>query len=321
MSSKLVKAQVDAQLSVLVPAAELAVGYARAAKADRTREEYAKQWKKFQHFCDAQELPALPATPQAVAMYLSVRADAGKKVSTLAQALAAIRHKHDELGLDAPNDHRIVKLTMAGIRKTHGVRPDRKAPVLAEMLARMSEVLPDTLMGARDRALLLVCFCGAFRRAEVVSLEVSDLAFGSEGITVTLRKSKTDQEQLGRDIGLPYESTSRTCPVRSMRTWLDQAGVTEGPAFRSVDRHGNLGESLGAQEVARIVKRTAVAAGLDPKHLSGHSLRAGLTTSAAKAGKSMATIMKQTGHGSIAMVMRYVRAADLFTDNAAAGLL
>jgi integrase len=112
--------------------------------------------------------------------------------------------------------------------------------------------------------------------------------------------------------------------VRSTRAWLDRAGITEGPVFRSVDRHGNLGASLGDRDVARIIKRTALAAGIDKevvKTLAGHSLRAGLVSSAVKADKSIATIMRQTGHGSIEMVMRYVRENDLFTDNAARGLL
>lgn len=68
------------------------------------------------------------------------------------------------------------------------------------------------------------------------------------------------------------------------------------------------------------MKRAAAAAGLDASTFSGHSLRAGLATSAAKAGKSERAIMAQTGHRSVAMVRRYIRDADLFSDNAAAGI-
>jgi integrase len=103
--------------------------------------------------------------------------------------------------------------------------------------------------------------------------------------------------------------------------WIDLAGIAHGVLYRSVDRHRNLGSSLSDRDVARIVKRTAQAAGLDPAAFAGHSLRAGLATSAAKSGKGTHAIMKQTGHRSVAMVQRYIRDAGLFNDNAAAGLL
>lgn len=91
--------------------------------------------------------------------------------------------------------------------------------------------------------------------------------------------------------------------------------------FRSVDRHGNQAGPLGDRDIARIVKRTAAAVGLEPKDFAGHTLRAGLATSAAKSGRRAHAIMKQTGHPSVAMVQRYIRDAELFSDNAAAGLL
>jgi integrase len=166
-----------------------------------------------------------------------------------------------------------------------------------------------------------VGFAGAFRRSELVALDVSDCAFSTEGLTITLRRSKTDQEGLGRKVGLPYGSKASVCPVRALQAWLDAAGVTEGALFRSVDRHGNVGGELGGRDVARIVKRAAAASGLDAKVFAGHSLRAGLATSAAKAGKGAHAIMKTTGHRSVAMVQRYIRDAELFNDNAAAGLL
>ena len=254
-------------------------------------------------------------------MYLAAKAQEGRKVSTLSLALAAISQAHQMAGHESPRSSTAVREAFKGIRRTHGSAPDQKAPVLNAQLRTMMERMPATLLGARDRALLLVGFSGAFRRSELVALEVADLAFTSEGLTVTLRKSKTDQESQGRKIGLPYQSTSATCPVRATQTWLELAGISEGAVFRSVNRHGQLGARLGGQDVARVVKRVAEAAGFDPKPFAGHSLRAGLATSAAKAGKAAHSIMKQTGHRSIAMVQRYIRDAELYTDNAAAGLL
>lgn len=178
-----------------------------------------------------------------------------------------------------------------------------------------------TIGALRDRVLLLVGFAGAFRRSELVAIEVEDLSFRPEGLVVCVRGSKTDQERAGAEVGLPFGNALETCPVRTARAWLDAAQITSGPVLRAVDRHGNVGEPLAAAEVARIVKRVAERAGLDPAAYSGHSLRAGLATSAASRGKPDRAIMAQGRWSSRAMVDRYVRSATLLdAGNAAAGI-
>ncbi len=148
------------------------------------------------------------------------------------------------------------------------------------------------------------------------------LAFGPEGVAVTIRRDKTDQEGAGRTIGLTYGSTAATCPVRTLRAWLDAARIEAGPVFRAVDKAGHVAaERLSDRSVALIVKSAAGRAGLDAAAYAGHSLRAGLATAAARAGKSDRAIMRATGHKSRAMVDRYVREAELFSDTAAAGLV
>lgn len=148
-----------------------------------------------------------------------------------------------------------------------------------------------------------------------------DLSFGARGVEVTIRRSKTDQAGAGRVVALHFGSQAEACPMRALQAWLAAAGVGEGPIVRAVDRWGRVGGPLSARDVARTVKRAAKRAGLDPASFSGHSLRAGLATSAALAGKSDRAIMAQTGHKSRAMVERYVRAAERWGDNAATGLL
>lgn len=309
------------QLAELAPLAETARSYVAAARSERTRAIYRAQWSAFAGWCEACGLVALPAPAETVALYLTARAQQGRKVSTLALALAAISQAHQMAGHESPRSSTVVREAFKGIRRTHGSAPRQKAPVLAAQLRTMVEALPADLRGLRDRALLLVGFAGAFRRSELVAVTVGDVVFSVEGVTVTIRRSKTDQEGHGRKIGLPYGSTAATCPVRALRAWLDASRVTEGTVLRSVDRHGNVGPALSGRDVARVVKRAAQAVQLDPKAFAGHSLRAGLATSAAKAGKAAHAIMKTTGHRSVAMVQRYVRDAELFRDNAAAGLL
>ncbi len=169
------------------------------------------------------------------------------------------------------------------------------------------------IIGARDRALILLGFAGAFRRSELVGLDVEDCAFGKDGLTVTLRRSKTDQDGAGRKIGIPYGSNPETCPVRTIQAWIEQAGTIGRRLFRSINRHGQVQAGrLSGIDVARVVKKLAERAGLDPAKYAGHSLRAGHATSAAIAGASERSIMNQTGHRSVQMVRRYIRDGSLF---------
>lgn len=167
--------------------------------------------------------------------------------------------------------------------------------------------------------MLLMGFYGAFRRSELIGLDVGDVELKREGLLVRIRRSKTDQDGAGSEIGLPYQANPEFCPVRALGVWRVVLADSDGPLFRPVDRHGNIGEQrLTAQSVALVIKRCAQAAGLDPKQFSGHSLRSGFVTAAAMAGVTERTIMDQTRHRSVAMVRRYVRKATVFQDNAAA---
>ena len=177
------------------------------------------------------------------------------------------------------------------------------------------------LIGTRDRAVILLGFAGAFRRSEIVGLDAEDCGFSKDGLTITLRRSKTDQSGAGRKVGVPYGSNPETCPVRVLQSWIEQAGITAGPIFRSINRHGHLqpGRMAGIG-ISRIVKKLAEKAGLDPAKYAGHSLRAGHATSAAMAGASERSIMAQTGHRSVQMVRRYIRDCSLFRENSAGKL-
>jgi integrase len=210
---------------------------------------------------------------------------------------------------------------MKGIRRTKGTAPAQKAPALTDDIRAMIDATDASIIGIRDRALVLLGFAAAFRRSELVALDVEDCAFGKDGLTITLRRSKTDQDGQGRKIGIPYGANPETCPVRVLQGWLEQAGTSSGPVFRSINRHGQVQPGrLSGIDVARVVKKLAERAGLDPANYAGHSLRAGHATSAAIAGASERSIMNQTGHRSVQMVRRYIRDGSLFRENSAGKL-
>jgi site-specific recombinase XerD len=297
---------------------QAAADYARAARAANTVRAYSSDWHHFVSWCESKNLSALPAEPQTVAWYLGHLAQLGRKPATIERRLTSISQAHKQLEHDSPTVASAVRNVLAGIKRTHGTIQDAKAPALVEDLKAMMATLPGDLRGLRDRALLLVGFAGAFRREELAGIEVRDLEWTRAGVVVLLRHSKTDQEGQGRKVGIPLGHTD-TCPVHALRAWLNASGVRGGRVFRGVDRWGHLLEQgLCDRTVARVVKRAAGAAGLDPDRYAGHSLRAGLATAAANAGLEERKIMAQTGHKSVKMVRRYIRDAELFRDNVAA---
>jgi site-specific recombinase XerD len=328
--------QLPAPLAAGLPAAlgavaEQARAYIRESRAANTRRAYASDWQAFAAWCAGAGLEALPAAPETIALYLADQAQ-HLAVGTLGRRLVAITAAHRAAGHQLDTRHAAIRETLAGIKRTHGTAQQGKAPAVVAELRRMVEAQGDDLAGIRNRAILLLGFAGAFRRSEIAGLDLADLAFTADGLVVTLRRSKTDQEGAGRRVGVPYGSTPATCPVRSMRAWLDAAGITSGAVFREIGTGGQLvaaytdaagrqrGERLSDKSIANVVKAAAKAAGLDAARYAGHSLRAGLATSAAAAGASERSIMAQTGHRSVNMVRRYIRSGELFRENAAAAV-
>jgi site-specific recombinase XerD len=302
------------------PSLEQVREYIRASKAENTLRGYRADWNDFCGWCETHGVCPLPASPESVASYIAECA-ARLKVGTIQRRINAIAEAHKAVGLESPTHHAMVTNTMKGMRRTKGTAPAPKAPALTDDIRAMIEVAGDGIIGVRDRALILAGFAGAFRRSELVGLDVEDCVFAKDGLTIVLRRSKTDQDGAGRKVGIPYGANPDTCPVRVLQSWLEQAGITSGPLFRSISRHGRVQTGrLSGIDVARIVKKLAKRAGLDAAKFAGHSLRAGHATSAAIAGASERSIMQQTGHRSVQMVRRYIRDGSLFRDNSAGKL-
>jgi integrase len=282
--------------------------YLQASLSQSTRRAYTTDIAQFLQWGGR-----IPAAPERLATYLAQQAEK-LSYATLCRRVVAIGRAHTVKQLPSPSDSEIVKSTMQGIRRTKGVSQRRVAPVLLHDVRNMVRKLIG-IRGARDKALLLMGFAGAFRRSELVAICVQDVQLVAEGMVIRLRRGKTDQGGAGRDIAVPYMRGS-CCPVKAVVAWLAMSGITGGALFRRVDRYGHItGAGLTPQSVALIVKERAEAVGLDAQQLSGHSLRAGFVTSASQCGASSWKIRQQTGHRSEAGVHRYIRDSQLFTDN------
>jgi len=292
--------------------------YAEAARAPATLRAYAADWRAFTVWCAAHGVDALPATPHTVAVFL---ADLKGRPSTLRRKLAAIAVMHRAAGHDSPTDHGMVRATFAGIRRERGVAPRPKTALLVDELRAAVATCGERCIDVRDRALVLIGFAGALRRSELVGLDVSDAAFEGEGLVLRLRRSKTNQEGELEEVAVLYGSDPRTCPVRALRAWLATSAIDDGPLFRAVDRVGRISKSrLTARIVGERVKEMSARTGLDPQSYAAHSLRSGFATSAARANKSEAAIMRQGRWKSIPVARRYIRAGSRWHDHAGAGI-
>lgn len=283
-----------------------AARFAQAAQSDATTRSYAHAVRHF--LADGGRIPS---TAEAVASYLARHA--GKlAVATLQHRLVAIHRAHADRDLTSPVMDRQVKRTMQGIRRTYGIAQRRVRALvkddLLEALVLVEKQAP--LKAARDAALLLLGFAGAFRRSELVGLNVEDVVEFPGGLEVTLKRSKTDQEGAGRTVFIPQATGSR-CPVRALRAWLTLAQISVGPVFRPINRHGKVAgtSALTPQSVALIVKFSfgQINGPGAARTVSGHSLRAGFVTEAAVAGLQPYQIREVTGHRSDSTLARYIR--------------
>lgn len=321
--------------------AEKARSYVEAASSANTRRAYESDWKHFTSWCRRQGIEPFPPSPQTVGLYITACASGTvtgdrkpNSVSTIERRLSSLGWNYAQRGLSLDRKDRHIATVMAGIRNRHGRPARQKEAIMPEDLLAMLETLDrSTLRGLRDRAMLLIGFAGALRRSEITGLDVGrDQTedgrgwiefFEDKGVLLTLRgKTGWREVEIGRG------SSEQTCPVVALKTWLEFARIAHGPVFRRVGRGKKVGpDRLNDQEVARLVKRAALAAGLrgdvsegERGYLfAGHSLRAGLASSAEVDERY---VQKQLGHASAEMTRKYQRRRDRFRINLtkAAGL-
>lgn len=282
--------------------------------SDSTRVAYQSDLKHFRDWGGT-----IPASPATIAAYIAAFADT-LAVATISRRISTLSKAHEVLDAN-PCRSALVRATLQGLRRRRGTAQQQAKPLLRDDLMLILDRLGTSTRDSRDRALLLVGFSGGFRRSELVGLDRADIEHVRQGLVITLRRSKTDQEGAGRKIGIPFGRT-RNCPVAALDMWLSHSGIDAGPVFRPVDRHGYVHtDRLSGDAVSGIIRERVAYADMDATGFSGHSLRAGFATSAAQAGVSTLKIRAQTGHTSDAMLARYIRDGELFTGNAAGALL
>ncbi len=233
---------------------------------------YRTDFAIFETWCAERGAVALPASPETVAAFLAAEASRRVRPSTIGRRVAAIRYAHKLAGHGVlPTDDERVRATVRGIRRSLGTAPRKKTPATAERIVAMAPIAGQRLGELRDRALLLLGFAGAFRRSELVALDIEDIEEAPEGLRITIRRGKTDQE--GKGVVIAIVRGSIACPVAAFKAWIAAAAITTGPVFRPIAKGERIQAArLTDRSVAKIVKAHAERAGLDPTSFSGHSL-------------------------------------------------
>ena len=290
------------------------------SKANNTVRAYKSDFNDFGLFCAQNGFKSLPSEPKIISLYLTHLSTKNIKMSTLKRRLVSIGVIHKLKGHYLDTKHPLIIENILGIKRRKGSNQKGKKPLLINNLKQIINVIDDQKINEikkiRDRSILLIGFSGGFRRNEIVSLNCDDLDFVTEGLKITLRRSKTDQFGEGLLKGLPYFNNAKYCPVRSIQKWLNITKINSGPLFRRFSKGLKLLENrLSDQTVALLIKEYLNLAGVDSKNYSGHSLRSGFATSAAESGAEERSIMAMTGHKSTEMVRRYIKEANLFKNN------
>ena len=324
--------------------------YARAAASDNTLKAYSKDWANFSRWCRMKGAEPLPPSPEIIGLYLADLATGSGpspsqsapgpqsasrplSVSTIERRLSGLAWNYAQRGFSLDRKNRHIATILAGIKRRHARPPVQKEAILAEDILAMVATLPFDLRGLRDRAILLIGYAGGLRRSEIVTLDVHKddtpdsggwIEIFDKGALLTLN-AKTGW----REVEIGRGSKDQTCPVHALTQWLHFGRVDFGPVFVGISRDGKRASEtrLNDKHVARLIKRTVIDAGIRSELpekdrlalFSGHSLRAGLASSAEVDERY---VQKQLGHASAEMTRRYQRRRDRFRVNLtkAAGL-
>lgn len=280
--------------------------------AYNTQRAYKTDLKNFNEWCETNGQIALPASPETLAGYVAHLADTCKW-ATINRRLAAISKWHQLQNLETPTQNRVFRTVMEGIKRANGIR-QKQAPAfkLHKLKSMLREIDTECNSKLRDKALLLLGFTGAFRRSELVALNIEDLQFTEEGLIVSMKKSKTNQYGDYEEKAIFYSPEAILCPIRTLQSWIQRLEKTADALFVRVRKGDKItADRLTDKTVNDLVKNYF------GTEFSAHSLRASFITIAKINGADDSEIMRQSKHKTSAMIQRYTRIEDIKQHNAA----
>lgn len=317
MTNKITEIERGRSLPVAEELSQKIADYARKGLegAVNTQRAYKSDLKYFKTWCTENGQVEMPTSAATLAAYVSYLADTHKWAS-INRKLAAISKLHELNNLDLSTKDKGFRAVMEGIRRTNGVR-QKQAPAfkMKELKNILLGIDMTTNAGLRDKCLILLGFAGAYRRSELVSLNIEDVQFSDEGAIISLSKSKTNQYGESEEKAFFYSPEVEFCPVRTLKYWIGRLERSIGPLFVRVRKGDKITDDrLNDMTVYETIKKYF------GERYSAHSLRASFITIAKINGADDSEIMRQSKHKTSAMIQRYTRIEDIKQHNAATKL-
>lgn len=279
--------------------------------ADNTRTAYTSDISQLRDWLHRQGIDDLPISPATLATYLSDQAT-NHKWASISRRLATIRKWHRLHRHPDPGGDEVVKIVLEGIKRSIGTEPDQALAFDILEYKDNIRLIPSTPTGLRDRALLLVCFAGAFRRSELVALNIEGIQYTREGAVLAYQGSKTNQYGKTEQKALFFSPDPDTCPVRALQDYTNLLSRQTGPLFVRIRKGEQITtDRLSDKQVARTTKQYI------GEEYSAHSHRASFVTIAKLNGADDSQIMQQTKHRTRTMIDRYTRVQQVVKHNAA----
>ncbi len=276
-----------------------------ASKATETKRAIEKHWRKFLKWGALKGLKTFPSSSETLEKYLFFLKDENCKISTIEQAKWAINSKHKIHHLPEPANSENIRVIIKGLRRILGGKKNKKQALTIEHIA--SILFPDSLIGLRDKALLLIGFAGGLRRTELSNLDCNDLEWENFGLRLYLKKSKTNQEGREEFINIMAAENELCCPVKVLKRWLVSSKTLQGALFRSINKAGVPQNRISTVTIGKKVKWAAKQCGFDSRNFGGHSLRAGCATYLLKKKVALNIVSKHLRHKRLDTTLQYDR--------------
>ncbi len=277
-----------------------------AVMAQQTKIALKKHVAKFNIWLANLGLPADKLTTAVFESYFMDQAAAGLKRSTIDQAKWALESHLTANNLANPMAGNEFRQFLKGLHRIIGFKQNQKKELTIEHIMLMK--FPNNLIGLRDQALLLVGFSAGLRRSELIGLDVANLNFTSQGLTIQIKRSKTNQYAQNEEVSIPFALKAEFCPVQKLKQWLAEAKIVDGAVFRSFYRNQIVSpRQLTSHHIAIITKKYMAQLNFNPADYSGHSLRAGCATYLLQRNVSLNIVAKQLRHKRVDTTLKYDR--------------